>query len=166
MEGVGQKNGNAQIRFYATLLPVESTIPGKVSDRKHPSHFLHQHCSLGASCVFRRTAQPSVMCGALSRVRSRSGLAVVSREPFNPPRGALVKICAAPGDVASTIAVSRPDQRRRGLMTIAFAYDTASMLLTECNSLSVPRFCQTCGRKCRTPCGGRSAKRGLLNNSQ
>ena len=45
-------------------------------------------------------------------------------------------------------------------------YATASALLTKCKSFPTPRFRQTCGRKYRTPCGGRSAKRGLLNNSQ
>ena len=52
------------------------------------------------------------------------------------------------------------------LTTSVFAYATASALLTKCNSFPMPRFRQTCGRKCRTPCGGRPAKRGLLNNSQ
>jgi len=45
---------------------------------------------------------------------------------------------------------------------VAFAYATASALLTDCNSLPMPRFRLTCGRKYRTPCGGRSARRGLL----
>jgi hypothetical protein len=57
-------------------------------------------------------------------------------------------------------------KRRSSLTTIAFASGTASTLLTKRNSLPMPRFRQTCGRKCRTPCGGQSAKRDLLNNSQ
>jgi hypothetical protein len=47
------------------------------------------------------------------------------------------------------------------VMTPMFKFDdnllcrvAASALLTKCNSLSMPRFRQTCGRKWRTPCGG------------
>ena len=114
-------------------------------------------------------AQPSAMCGASSRVRPRSRIAgTVAKRSMDA--GVLLSAngespCCA-GDVAETIAASFPDKRRSSLTTIAFAYIAASALLTKCNSLPMPRFRQTCGRKCRTPCGGRSAKCGLLNNSQ
>ena len=144
------------------LLPVASAIPIKVSNSKRPSHFARSSLQLGPSCIFRRTAQPSVVCGALSRVRPRSRIAggVAKRSAHAGVRGAqMMKVRAAPGDV-ETIAASCPDKRRSSLTTIAFAYATASALLTDRNSLPMPRFCQTCGRKCRAPCGGRSATRG------
>jgi len=51
--------------FCAILPPVVSAISGKASNRKRPSHFARLQLQPGASCVFRRTAQPSAMCGAL-----------------------------------------------------------------------------------------------------
>ena len=155
--------------FRAILLPVASAISEKASNSKRPSRVARSSLQLGPSCIFRRTAQPSAMCGALSHMRPRSRIAgvVAKRSAQAGVRGApMVKICAAPGDAEETIAASCPDKRRSSLTTIAFAYVTASALLTECNSLPMPRFRQTCGRKCRTPCGGQSAQRGLLNNSQ
>jgi hypothetical protein len=77
----------------------------------------------------------------------------------------MVKVPAVP-DEAKEIIFRLVQQRRSHSTTIAFACATASALLTKCNSFPMPRFRQTCGRKYRTPCGGRSAKRGLLNNSQ
>ena len=77
----------------------------------------------------------------------------------------MVKVHAVPGDAEETI-LRLVRERRSRLTTIALAYATASALLTDRNSLPMPRFRQTCGRKYRTPCGGRSAERGLLNNSQ
>jgi len=153
--------------FRAILLPVASAIPEKASNSKRPSRVARSSLQLDPSCIFCRTAQPSAMCGALSRIRPRSRIAgvVAKRSARAGVRGAqMVKICAASGD--ETIAVSCPDKRRSSLTTITFAYVTASVLLTECNSLPMPRFCQTCGRKWRTPCVGQSARRGLLNNSQ
>ena len=148
------------------LLPVESAIPGKARNSKRPSHFMRSSLQLVPSCVFRRTAQPSVMCGALSRVQPRSRIAgvVAKRSAHAGVRGGAndESLCSA----GRRGRDDRHDKRRSSLTTITFAYVTASALLTKCNSLPMPRFCQTCGRKCRTPCGDRSAKRGLLNNSQ
>ena len=143
--------------FWSMLPPVASAIPIKVSNSKRPSHFVRSSLQPGPSCIFRRTAQPSVVCGALSRVRPRSRIAggVAKRSAHAGVRGAqMMKVRAAPGDV-ETIAASCPDKRRSSLTTIALAYVT-----DQCNSLPMPRFCQTCGRKCRAPCGGRSATRG------
>ena len=154
--------------FCAIPLPVASANPGKASNRKRPSHFMRSSLQLGPSCVFRRTAQPSVMCGALSRMRQRSRIAESARSVGArrwPLRANRESSCCA-GRVEETIL--------RLVLTITFKFDgncfllvaAASALLTKCNSLPMPRFRQTCGRKCSTPCGGRSAKRGLLNNSQ
>ena len=68
-------------------------------------------------------------------------------------------LCGACTVIVDKQAVRRFDDN-------CLAYVTASALLTKYNSWPMPRFCQTCGRKYRTRCGGRSAKRGLLNNSQ
>ena len=147
--------------FRAILLPVASAIPGKASNSKRPLRVVRSSLQLGPSCIFRRTAQPSAMCGALSHMRPRSRVAgvVAKRSAHAGVRGAhMVKICAAPPRLVMTTTFKFDDNY--------FAYVTASALLTECNSLRTPRFCQTCGRKCTTPCGGQSAKRGLLNNSQ
>jgi hypothetical protein len=123
---------------------------------------------LGSSCIFRRTAQPSVMCAALSRVQRRSRMAgVVAKRSTNAGVRSMqtVEVRALPGDVEGTITASCHDK--------AFKFDDNCFWLCHCVSgadqmqtFPVPRFRQTCGRKCRTPCGGRSATRSLLNNSQ
>jgi hypothetical protein len=150
-------------------LPVASAIPGKARNSKRPSHSMRSSLQLGPSCIFRRTAQPSVMCGALSRVRRRSRIAgvVAKRSAHADVRGAqMMKDCAARWTTWKRRSLILSDKRRSSLTTIIFAFVTASTLLTKSNSLPMPRFRQTCGRKYGAPCGGRSAKRGLLNNSQ
>jgi hypothetical protein len=76
----------------------------------------------------------------------------------------IVKAHAAPGELNDP--ASRHDNDVQVDDNFFLLVPAASALLTKCNSLPMPRFRQTCGRKCRTPCGGRSANRGLLNNSQ
>jgi hypothetical protein len=79
-----------------------------------------------------------------------------------------VKIHAAPDNVEEMMPASCHEATFKfdDNCFDAFADVAASTLLTKRNSLPMPRFRQTCGRKYRTPCGGRSAKRSLLNNSQ
>ena len=154
--------------FCAMLLPVDSTIPGKACNSKRPSHFMRSSLQLGSSCIFCRTAQPSVMCSALSRVQRRSRMAgaVANRSTDAGVRCVqTVEVRALPGDVEGTITASCHDKTLK--------FDDSCFWLCHCVSgadqiqfFPTPRFRQTCGSKCRTPCGGRSAKRSLLNNSQ
>ena len=154
--------------FCAMLLPVDSTIPGKACNSKRPSHFMRSTLQLGSSCIFCRTAQPSVMCSALSRVQRRSRMAgVVAKRSTDAGVRCVqtVEVRALPGDVEETITASCHDKTLK--------FDDSCFWLCHCVSgadqiqfFPTPRFRQTCGSKCRTPCGGRSAKRSLLNNSQ
>ena len=154
--------------FCAMLLPVASAIPEKASNSKRPSHFMRSSLQLGSSCIFCRTAQPSVMCSALSRVQRRSRMAgVVAKRSTDAGVRCVqtVEVRALPGDVEETITASCHDK--------ALKFDDNCFWLCHCVSgadqiqfFPTPRFRQTCGSKCRTPCGGRSAKRSLLNNSQ
>jgi len=153
--------------FCVILPPVASTISGKSRNRKPPSHFTRLQLQPGASCVFRRTAQPSAMCGALYARANEMENAGVGEKHWRTPSSAarMVKFHAVPSDAQENILRS-VRHRHSHLTTPVFVYATASALLTKCKSFTTPRFRQTCGRKYRTPCGGRSAKRGLLNNSQ
>ena len=154
--------------FCAMLLPVDSTIPGKACNSKRPSRFMRSSLQLGSSCIFCRTAQPSVMCSALSRVQRRSRMAgVVAKRSTDAGVRCVqtVEVRALPGDVEETITASCHDKTLK--------FDDSCFWLCHCVSgadqmqtFPVPRFRQTCGRKCRTPCGGRSTTRSRLNNSQ
>jgi len=73
-----------------------------------------------------------------------------------------MKVRAVPGDVEKAFPTSCPDTNVQVWRQLLLLAPAASALLTKCNSLPMPRFRQTCGSKYRTPCGGRSAKRGLL----
>ena len=142
--------------FCAMLLPGATAISGKASNSKRPSQFMRSSLQLGASCVFRRTAQPSAMCGALYARAKRSRIA-------RPRRDALAHAGVRCMNGESPCCAGRRGRNHpplgptATLTAIAFAYATASALLTDCNSLPMPRFRQTCGRKYGMPCGGRSA---------
>ena len=123
---------------------------------------LAQHAYFAEQLSLRRCAV------RYKRVRTRSRIARVDakRSTNAGVRWAqTVEVRAVPGDVEETITASCPDKAFR-FDDNCFGRVTASAVLTKCDCLPMPRFRQTCGRKCRTPCGGRSAKRGLLNNSQ
>lgn len=154
--------------FWPMLLPVASAIPIKVSNSKRPSHFARSSLQLGPSCIFRRTAQPSVVCGALSRVRPRSRIAggVAKRSAHAGVRGAqMMKVRAAPGDV-ETIAASCPDKRRSSLTTIALAYVTASALLTNAILCRCPAFAKHADANVERLVAADPPRAALLNNSQ
>jgi hypothetical protein len=110
--------------FCAMLLPVESAISGKASNRKRPSHFLRSKQQIGASCVFRRTAQPSAMCSALWRARDRVRVSV--RRTLLPVAQEWGQVPATPGDVEGTITASCPDK--------AFKFDDNCFRLCHCVS--------------------------------
>ena len=96
-------------------LPVASAIPGKARNSKRPSHSMRSSLQLGPSCIFRRTAQPSVMCGALSRVRRRSRIAgvVAKRSAHADVRGAqMMKDCAARWTTWKRRSLILSDKRR------------------------------------------------------
>ena len=91
--------------FCAILPPVVLAISGKASNRKRPSHFARLQLQPGASCVFRRTAQPSAMCGALYARANEMENAGVGEKHWRTPSSAarMVKFHAVPSDAEENI---------------------------------------------------------------
>jgi hypothetical protein len=153
MERLGQKNGDEQIYLLRTLPPVASSISGKVSNRKRSSLFLRLRLRGVSSCIFaeqlslRRCAVRYMH--ALTRPRCRASMRISAHAVCRFAEGRPLRLCAA----------GSPDGDLRlegnafcGLRAMHFACTTASALLTKRNSLPMPRFRPTCGRKYRTRC--------------
>ena len=144
-----------RLREKPAIVSVHRTSCDDIRSPAHHAYFAEQLSLLRCAVRYKRVRTKIENCKASARS--------IGARPVSVAR--MVKVHAVAGDAEETI-FHLFRQRRSNLTTIAFAYATASALLTKCNSFPMPRFCQTCGRKYRTPCGGRSAKRGLLNNSQ
>ena len=125
------------------------------------------NCSLAHHAYFAEQLSLLQCAVRYMRVRTRWRMQGVGERHWRTPSSAarMVKFHAVPSDAQENILRS-VRHRHSHLTTPVFVYATASALLTKCKSFPTPRFRQTCGRKYRTPCRGRSAKRGLLNNSQ
>ena len=117
--------------FWSMLPPVASAIPIKVSNSKRPSHFVRSSLQPGPSCIFRRTAQPSVVCGALSRVRPRSRIAggVAKRSAHAGVRGAQMG-----KSVQRPVTWKRRSPRL--VMTTTFKFDDNRFCLCHCVSVA------------------------------